>query len=167
MNPPIGELFYTTLLRLIPDWAIAPIDAIVASKASALLRTFRTLAGRISNGIIQKAIDDPEGLAEKDIIGLLGMPLPYYRRKCLRSFEASSRLSNDEKKRMSQDAMMAQMAYETSLNPIENQLTDYVLTGRSLLAGKIRAPTPSVSFCTSLHANQMPRHVSVMRSAKC
>ena len=44
-----------------------------------MLRGFQTLAKRVANDIIQKAIDDPEGLAEKDIVGLLGMPFLAYQ----------------------------------------------------------------------------------------
>ena len=73
MYPSTSELVYTGLLRLIPAWTHDPLDALVSSKAFSLLRSFQTLAKRVANGINQKAIDDAEGLGEKDIVGLLGM----------------------------------------------------------------------------------------------
>ena len=78
MSPSRTEIVYTGLLRLIPTWTHDPLDALISSKAYSMLRGFQTLAKRVANDIIQKAIDDPEGLAEKDIVGLLGMPFLAY-----------------------------------------------------------------------------------------
>ena len=37
-----------------------------------MLRTFRAMAMGIAKGIVEKAVDDAEGLKEKDIVGILG-----------------------------------------------------------------------------------------------
>lgn len=38
-----------------------------------MLKSFRALAMRISKDIVQNAVNDTEGLGEKDIVGILGV----------------------------------------------------------------------------------------------
>lgn len=78
MNPSAAEIAYTSLLRLLPEWSLDPLDSLIASRAYSILRTFRTLATGISRGIVQKAVDDAEGLEEKDIVGILGEASSYH-----------------------------------------------------------------------------------------
>ena len=71
-NPGSAEIAYAALLRLLPNWLFDPLDVLVASRTYTMLKKFRTMANTIGNDIIQKAVDNREGLEEKDIVGILG-----------------------------------------------------------------------------------------------
>lgn len=167
MKPSPAEIVYSALLRLLPGWALKPLDAVVASRAYTALKIFQTISKQTARDLIQNAVEDTASLEDKDIVGILGVLIyinltvngaePFY------SHQPTSwghEECNEPRRHAGPNGVSSR----------DNQKTGYSSddhSGHLLLVDKIQRPIPLASFYTSLRANQVFKFVSAMRSAKC
>lgn len=116
MWPSSAELLYLSLWRLLPDWSLSLLQR-VSTRGTRRLARFRATAEKAAREVFQKQVSvlaNGDHPSEKNIIDILGVlrrsTLYIITHTILVAFEALSHLTEDPKRKMTEEEIYAQFA---------------------------------------------------------